>query len=249
MGLLSKKKSEYDLDDPRRTLEHRDIILNKPFLKSIYKEWYAMLLKETKDCPEGILLEIGSGGGFLKEVEPSVVTSDILDLPVVDKVFNAEQMPFEDKTLSAIVMVNVFHHIPDVRKFLKESSRVLKKGGKIVMVEPANSPWSRVIYKNLHHEMFDEKRDWSFPTSGPLSGSNQALPYIVFKRDQETFNQEFPEFKVEKIQLHTGLRYLFSGGVSKMQMIPSFLGPVVKLVENSAPNMIGMFQTISVIKE
>ena len=84
MGIFKAKiESNYDLDDPRRTLEHRDVILSKPFLKNIYKEWYGKLLNEVQDGPSGIKLEIGSGGGFFQEIEPDIVTSDILDLPVV----------------------------------------------------------------------------------------------------------------------------------------------------------------------
>ena len=30
----------YDLDDPRRTIHHKEIILSKPFLKKLYIEWY-----------------------------------------------------------------------------------------------------------------------------------------------------------------------------------------------------------------
>ena len=97
--------------------------------------------------------------------------------------------------------------------------------------------------------MFDEKRDWTFPTTGPLSGSNQALPYIVFERDHKKFKSEFPNLQVEQIKLHTGLRYLFSGGVSRMQMIPSFATGFVKFVENLFPSSLGMFQTIVVKKK
>lgn len=244
----AKVTSQYDLDDPMRTLEHRELILGKACLKKIYVGWYHTLLREAADCPEGVKLEIGSGGGFFKEVAPEVITSDILDLPVVDKVFSAEQMPFEKEELAAIFMINVFHHIPDVRNFLKESERTLKSGGKIVMIEPANSPFSRLIYKNFHHEMFDERRDWTFPESGPLSGSNQALPYIVFKRDRKIFEAEFPGLKVEKIQLHTGLRYLISGGLSRNQLLPDASFGFIKAIEGVAPSLIGMFQTIVVKK-
>ena len=121
----------------------------------------------------------------MKEIDGEIITSDIMDLPVVDQVFSAEKLPFEEKSISAIYMINVFHHIPDVRAFLKEAERCLKKGGKIVMIEPGDSPFSRFIYKRFHHEMYDDKRDWTFPATGPLSGSNQALPYIVFNRDRK----------------------------------------------------------------
>jgi len=243
-----KIASEYDLDDPRRTLEHRDIILSKPFLKRIYEDWYKEILNEAENTPRGIKLEIGSGGGFIKDMDSSVITSDILELPNVDKVFSAEEMPFGENELSSIMMVNVFHHIPDVRKFLKEASRVLMKGGKIIMIEPANSFLSRFIYKNFHHEMFDEKRDWTFPQSGPLSGSNQALPYIVFKRDKKDFEQDFPLLSIKKFYLHTAYRYILSGGVSRKQMIPGMLYSLIKKLEGFLPNYTGMFQTIVIEK-
>lgn len=243
-----KIASKYELDDPKRTLEHREIILSKPFLKRIYTDWYNEILREAATTPEGIKLEIGSGGGFIKDLDSSVITSDILELPNVDKVFNAEKMPFEDSQLSAIMMVNVFHHIPNVRNFLTEASRVLKKGGKIIMIEPANSLLSRFIYKNFHHELFDEKRDWTFPESGPLSGSNQALPYIVFKRDKNEFARSFPNLSVDKFYLHTAYRYILSGGVSRNQLVPDFMYSFFRTMEGVFPNCTGMFQTIVISK-
>ena len=243
-----KIASKYDLDDPKRTLEHRDIILSKSFLKRIYTDWYTEILHEAEDTIEGVKLEIGSGGGFIKDIDSRIITSDILELPNVDKVFSAEAMPFKENEVSAIMMVNVFHHIPNVRNFLTEASRVLKKGGKIIMIEPANSPMSRFIYKNFHHELFDEKRDWTFPQTGPLSGSNQALPYIVFKRDKKEFEQSFPSLSVDKLYLHTSYRYILSGGVSRNQLIPGFMYSFFKLLERVLPNCTGMFQTIVIRK-
>ena len=57
----------------------------------------------------------------------------------------SEKMPFENESIGAVVMINVFHHIPDCTLFLAEAMRVLPVGGKIIMVEPYNSTWSRFI--------------------------------------------------------------------------------------------------------
>ena len=116
------------------------------------------------------------------------------------------------------------------------------------MIEPGKSPFSRFIYKTFHHEDFDDKTDWTFPATGPLSGSNQALPFIVFTRDKEIFEKEFPLLEVEKLSLHSGLRYLVSGGVSRKQMVPDFAYGMLKSIEQMAPSLIGMFQTIVIKK-
>ena len=138
--MFNKYELAYELDDPRASLEHRDIILSKPFLKKLYIDWYKSIMSAVPEpSPVSKVLEIGSGGGFLKDLYPSVITSDILPLEHVDLVVNAEKLPFADGELAAIVMLNVFHHIPNPSLFLNEASRCLRSRGKIVMIEPANS--------------------------------------------------------------------------------------------------------------
>src|SRR5688572_29026954 len=117
--MFKKYDIPYDLDDPRTTLAHRDIILQKKFLKRLYEDWYKNMFAQMGEKANGKVLEIGSGGGFLKELYPNVITSDILALPNVDQVFSAEQLPFKDNELSGICMLNVFHHIPNPHNFLK----------------------------------------------------------------------------------------------------------------------------------
>ena len=211
-----------DLDSPERTVFHRDIIRKKRFLRKLYEEWYSILSRYKPAFPEGKIVEIGSGGGFLKEVEPAVICSDVLELPGNDLTFSALEMPFEDEELSVLFMIDTFHHIPDAGKFLKEAERVLAPGGAVIMIEPANSLWGRFIYKNFHHEPFEPEGDWTIPSSGPLSGANGALPWIVFERDQAVLQAEYPGFEIEEISYHTPFRYLVSGGVSFKQLVPGF---------------------------
>ena len=76
--------------------------------------------------------------------------------------------------------LNLWSRPERLEGFLKEAERTLKSGGKIVMIEPANSWFGLWIYKTFHHEPFDIKGGWEIQSTGPLSGSNQALPYIYF---------------------------------------------------------------------
>jgi SAM-dependent methyltransferase len=249
--MFKKYTIPFDLDDPKATLAHRDLILQKPFLKRLYNDWYDVFIKKAKEIKTGKHLEIGSGGGFLKEVFPEVITSDILALPNVDMVFSAEVMPFKENELGSIVMLNVFHHIPKPYLFLQEAQRTLVKGGKIIMTEPANSALGKFIYKRFHHEPFEENGPREIKAGNPLSNSNQALPHIYFERDLELFKKEFPQLKINSIKYHSPFSYIISGGVSRSAMLPYFMYNFVKGIEwlfSPLSKQIGLFCTIEVEK-
>lgn len=222
--LKLKETEQFDLDSPERTILHKSIIKQKKFLNSLYIDWYNKLKKFSNYNDQGKFLELGSGGGFIKEIMPNIITSDVISLPDIDKVFYGENMPFENESLDGIVMIDVFHHIPDSRGFLSEANRVLKKNGKLVMSEPWNSPWGKFIYQNFHHEPFEPTSEkWTIINEGSLSGANGALPWIVFKRDRLQFEAEYPDLEIEFIIQHTPLRYLLSGGLTMKQLVPDFL--------------------------
>jgi SAM-dependent methyltransferase len=257
MGLLDKLKlpevrDAASLDDAALSLLHRQIIIKKAFLRRIYEDFYQELMDAADFSPDKSILELGSGGGFLKERYPAIITSDVLELPSVDQVFSALAMPFDDGSLDAIVMIDVLHHIPDVRAFFREATRCLKAGGRVAMIEPANTPWARFIYKNFHHEGFDPNAGWEFQSQGPLSTANGALPWIVFHRDRHQFESEFPMLQILQIRPHTPFRYLLSGGLTLQQLVPTGSYPVFKGLEfclGPLKGLLGMFQTIILEKK
>lgn len=211
-----------ELDDPATTQLRRRIIQQKAFLKRIYQAWY----QELADCLpaiEGPALELGSGAGFLAECLPGLLTSEVFYCPGVRLVLDGRQLPFADQTLRAIVMTDVFHHIPAVQRFLREAGRCVRPGGIIAMIEPWMTPWSRWVYKHLHHEPCNpQARDWEFTSSGPLSGANEALAWIVFSRDCRRFSSEFPEWEIKTIRPMMPFCYLASGGVTTRSLMPGW---------------------------
>jgi SAM-dependent methyltransferase len=211
-----------DLDDPRTTALRRRIIAEKPFLRRIYAEWYESIAAALPPSP-GAVLELGAGAGFLIEYVPDLIASDIMSCPDVDAVIDGHALPLADGALRAIVMTNVFHHLARPRLFLTEAARCVRPGGAMVLIEPWVTPWSRLIYTRLHHEPFaPEAAEWEFAPSGPLSGANGALPWIVFQRDAERFVREFPQWRVASVTPIMPLRYLLSGGVSLRGLIPGW---------------------------
>jgi SAM-dependent methyltransferase len=244
---------EEDIDSPETTIRRRELIKSKPFLRKIYEQWYADIITGFKNVPKGDQIEIGSGGGFLKDIYPQAITSDLLPLPFVDKVFAAEEMPYENNTVSGICMVNVLHHIPECRKFFSEANRVLKPGGKIIMVEPATCWWSRFIFGNFHHEPFEvNAARWEIDSTGPLSGANGALPWILFFRDRAQFEKEFPDLEIKSVKHHTPITYLISGGVSMRSMVPDFSYGFFRFLESLTKpfsKYFCMFMTVEVRKK
>lgn len=206
------------VDDPATTALRRRIVREKPFLAAIYREWYALLSSWLPDGKR--LLELGSGAGFLSETIPVVITSEVFRTPGVMLVADACRLPFKDGALDAILMTDVFHHIPDVAAFLEDGARCVRRGGRILMIEPWNTPWSRWVYRNLHSEPFEPEADWRIPAAGPLSGANGALPWIVFARDRDRFEATFPDWELRLIRPLMPLSYLLSGGVSMRALMP-----------------------------
>lgn len=227
----------FDPDDPRTTILRRRIIREKGFLRAIYQEWYARLIDVLPHLPhtrQMRILELGSGGGFFKDILPECICSDVFYCPGNDLALDARWLPFRSGSLHAICMIDVFHHIPNVAAFLAEAQRVLRPGGVVAMWEPWNTAWSRFIYQRLHSEPFDcQASDWSFPTTGPLSGANGALPWIVFERDSERLKQDFPLLRVERIRLDFPFSYLLSGGVSLRALLPGQLFKPIRRLERS----------------
>jgi SAM-dependent methyltransferase len=214
------------LDDPATTQGRREIIRKKRFLKNVYQDWYARIVRSLPQSGGGVL-EVGSGAGFLSELLPGLITSEIMFLPGVSLVLDACRLPFQRAALRAVVMTDVLHHIPQPRLFFREAARSVRPGGVIAMVEPWRTAWSQWVYQHLHHEAFDPGvARWEFPSTGPLSSANGALPWILFERDRATFEREFPEWSVEEIELIMPFRYLLSGGFSFGSFQPGFAYPL-----------------------
>jgi SAM-dependent methyltransferase len=250
MGILDiRKVNDVPIDSPERTIMHGEVIRSKPFLKRLYDEWYGRITSFARYKKNGTFVELGSGAGFIKDSFPNVITSDVMKLPGVDKVFYGEKMPFDDDSVDAIMMIDVLHHIPRPADFFGEAQRVLKPGGSIVMSEPWNSFYGRFIYRNFHHEPFDTAAGWEIPESGPLSGANGALPWIIFERDRKQFGDQFEHLWLVTIEYHTPFRYLLSGGVSKKQLMPDFMFSPLTLVEKMLTSRhLNMFAYIVVEK-
>ncbi len=251
--VLAEPGSEhFEINDPRLTLFRRELVRRKPFLNAIYREWYSLVV-DALPAGNGRVLELGSGAGFLHAFLPDLVTSEVFPLPDVMAILDGCFLPIRANALRAIVLIDVLHHIPEPRAFVAEAIRTLRPGGRILMVEPWVTSWSRFVYGHLHHEPFrPEATQWEFPSDGPLSGANGALPWMIFERDRDQFTRAYPELSVEQIRLMMPFRYLLSGGVSMRSIVPAWSFGAFRWVETTLRSLlphIGMFAFIVVQTE
>ncbi len=205
--------------------EQKITIKSKPLLKHCYAEWYRCIKKDLNSIESlpGEIIELGSGGGFLGEFVPGLITSDVVE-GVADRTMKAPYLPLPDQSVKALILVQVFHHIPHVSIFLKECERVLIPGGLLLILDPAHTPLARFLLKNFHTEPYNDRTfEWDFESHNKATDANQANSWNIFFRDSPLFQKKYPTLFLEKITYFRWLSYILTGGVSGKNVIPRFL--------------------------
>ena len=215
----------------------------------LYKEWYELISKFLSEI-DGINIELGCGASFIDQINKSIKKTDVFLNSNTDFKLNAMDIgeKFENK-ISNLILVNVFHHISDPELFLKSAENSLLSGGRIIMIEPSNNYWSRLVYKFIGHEPFDTNQiEWKFQSKDPLLDSNQALSWIIFERDYEKFKNLFPMFSIIKKKNMMPFSYLLSGGHSFNTRIGKLIRISRKFERFFFDKYLGMFNLICLEK-
>jgi ubiquinone/menaquinone biosynthesis C-methylase UbiE len=121
----------------------------------LFEPSHALLLKELRDVVPGRVLDIGCGTGefaarlagrgwevlALDLCEPmvrqarvkaaSVKTSGAVSVAVGD----SEHLPFASGSLDVVTCANSFHHYPHQAKVVREMHRVLRPGGRLLLLD------------------------------------------------------------------------------------------------------------------
>lgn len=136
--------------------------------ESIESLSYSYQLHEYKDFSGKKVLDVGSGNGYVlskyagegAEVVGIDITEagielcqkrfDYLGLNGDFRVADAQDIPFPDNTFDCVCSMGVLHHVPNTQKALDEIYRVLKPGGRlIVMFYHRNSAKYQFSYRVL----------------------------------------------------------------------------------------------------
>lgn len=201
--------------------EYRKVWASKKLLRLVYADYYRRIVDA---CVPGLTLEIGGGIGQFKEIMPGVLSFDIQHSPCVDLVADAQRLPFQAGSFSNIVMLDVLHHIEYPTLFFDEALRVLRSGGRCVMIEPAITWMSSPFYRLLHPEPVRMRSD-PLATGSPDPNkkpydSNQAIPTLLTTRHRKAFLQRFPQFELVQIRWFSFIAYPLSGGFRTWSLLP-----------------------------
>ena len=215
----------------------------------LYKEWYELISKFLSKI-DGINIELGCGASFIDQINKSIIKTDVFLNSNTEFKLDAMDIGknFENK-ISNLILVNVFHHISDPELFLRSAEKSLLSGGRIIMIEPSNNYWSRLIYKFIGHETFDTSQiQWKFQSKDPLLDSNQALSWIIFERDHEKFKNLFPMFSLIQKKNIMPFSYLLSGGHSLNTRIGKLIKVIRKFEKIFLDENLGIFNLICLEK-
>ena len=194
------------------------LVLNDVYLQALYETAFSSI---TDYLPKdtNTLVEIGAGDGISRNFLPKSILTDIAYHPILDAACKSDQMPFKSGSVDALVLKDTLHHLPDVELFLNEANRVLRIGGRIVIFDPYWGLLAKFVYRFLHQEPFDQNTDtWSFESMSPWD-SNQALSYLLLRRDRARFEREYPFFEIREHKVLVGPSFLISGGVSRRTIV------------------------------
>ena len=220
--------------------DYRAVWNDKPVLRLVYGDIFERIARQ---CGPGPTLEIGGGIGNLKEHLPELWSSDIQFGRHLDLVADGQRLPFPDGALGNIVMLDVLHHLEYPVSFLREAARVLRPGGRIVMVEPAITPLSYLFYHLVHEEPVDMSVDPLLegapdPARDPYA-SNQAIPTLLATKYRRHLEARVPELKISAVEWFAPFVYPMSGGFKRWSLLTSSAAKAGLALEKSMEKWFG----------
>lgn len=200
----------------------------KAGLRAVYHHWYRRLVAELAD--RAPVVEIGSGCGNFKRFYPAAVATDVIVCgPWIDRQVDARDLPFAADSVGNFVAIDCLHHLPRPLAFLRGALRALQPGGRVVLLEPAITPWSRLVWRCCHHEPVDLNVDLFAddalpePDNPGFSYANMATAHLLFAAAPQRLAQTLPGGRVIKLQWSDALIYPATGGFSYLSLLPSRL--------------------------
>lgn len=218
----------------------------KPLLHTVYMELYRSMSGYLSAAP-GKTVELGSGMGSIHEIIPECIRTDLFPYPWIDQIENAYRLSFADRSVSNLLMTDVFHHLRYPGTALEEFHRALAPGGRVIIMEPGMGLLGRLVYGVFHVEpiAFEKEITWSAPDGWRgddheyYAAQGNATRIFVHKR----FADRLAGWNIVEVKRISALAYAASGGYSGPQLYPTTLYPLIKMIEKPLQYLPSLFAT------
>lgn len=223
---------------------NREVWSRKPMLREVYRDFYRLIGSRIYPQRPGLVVELGSGMGRIKEIIPQCITTDLFANPWLDRQENAYRLSFADGTVSHLILFDVWHHLRYPGTALRELHRVLAPGGRLILFEPAASWIGRLVYNYFHHEPVGlrDPITWEAPEGFSAADVDyyaaQGSATRVFWCGKA--HGQLAEWRVCEVQPIISFTYLATGGFSGPQLGARFLNRLMHgldRVASLAPRM------------
>ena len=195
---------------------------------------------------DGPSLELGSGIGNIKQCVPDVVTSDLVKTPYVDTACSAYEIPPSPEGSGSaswgnILGVDVLHHLCRPMEFFESAAGALLPGGRIILAEPAATPFGRIFYSLFHSESIKPARIVPpfvlSPDNEAGEFANMGMAVSLFRHHRQSVLPQLDELGLELLNLEFRdiLAYPLSGGYSGPQLAPAAAIKVLLTIESKLP--------------
>jgi SAM-dependent methyltransferase len=233
-------------------LENRKLWEKKPLLHKVYSHFYREIAQRLKPAVPGLIVELGSGMGNVKEYIPQCITTDIFPNPWLDRVENAYRLSFDKGEVGNLILFDVWHHLQYPGTALNEFSRILAPGGRVILFEPAMGLIGRFVFGHFHHEPLglEDEIQWNAPDgfSGEAAYyAAQGNASRVFR--SAAFKDQLRMWRIADIKYFSGLAYVASGGFRGPQLYPEGLLPCLNLIDASLSRLPSLASRMLVVLE
>ncbi|MCP4639472.1 MAG: class I SAM-dependent methyltransferase [bacterium] len=236
MGLKWFRRAELQpvwADERQMIVHYRKVWKDSPVLRRFYSDVWHWGMQELE--ARSPVVELGGGAGLIREVYPEVITSDILPFAWTNLVCDASALPLASDSVGGMICTGFFHHCVNPGRLFEEVQRVLRPGGRFIILDPWVTPLGRVIYHFGSEEGLDldeapfEEEERTNPR--PLLEANIARATVIFKRNRATFEARFPRLKIVKIETANLFRHLAAGSCVQKSPFPPWCYPLASLAD------------------
>jgi len=225
----------------------------KPLLRKVYSQFGREIAKRVDRTIPGLVVEVGSGMGNLKEHLPDCITTDMFPNQWLDRVEDAYDLTFAPGTVAHLILFDVWHHLQYPGTALREFYRVLTEHGKVIIFEPAMGVFGRLVFGHLHHEPLglNEEIQWE----APASFIRERLGYYAAQGNasrvfgSNAFRAQLRSWRVAEVSYFSALAYLGTGGFRGPQLYPMAVLPLLNRLDSFLSRFTSLASRMLVVLE